>query len=70
MKRWNRRNEALAYAAEGASVAANWLGGLRYPLERLRNAWGVFLGTQFHDILPGTCYPRLTNSHGMTRPLP
>ncbi len=57
MKRWNRRNERLAQAAEGASVAAAWLGGAPYPKERLRSAWGVFLGTQFHDILPGTSIP-------------
>jgi hypothetical protein len=39
MKTWNRRNELLADAAERASVAAEWLGGPRYPRERLRTAW-------------------------------
>ena len=30
-KRWNRKNELLADAAEKASVAAEWLGGRPYP---------------------------------------
>src|ERR1700682_2976312 len=30
-KRWNRKNELLADAAEKASVAAAWLGGRPYP---------------------------------------
>src|SRR5207244_7631817 len=38
-KRWNRKNEILADAAEKASVAAAWLGGREYPQERLNNAW-------------------------------
>src|SRR5262249_263222 len=37
-KRWNRKNELLADAAEKASVIAEWLGARSYPLERLNNA--------------------------------
>ena len=54
LKRWNRKNELLADAAEKASVAAELLGGLPYPLQRLTNAWTLVMGAQFHDILPGT----------------
>jgi alpha-mannosidase len=57
-KRWNRQNEVLADAAERASVAAAWLGGRPYPLERLNAAWTLVMGGQFHDILPGTATPR------------
>jgi alpha-mannosidase len=58
MKRWNRKNELLADAAEKASVAAEWLGGRVYPRERLNNAWTLVVGGQFHDILPGTSTPK------------
>ena len=58
MKRWNRQNEILADAAERASVAAAWLGGKTYPLERLNRAWTLVMGAQFHDILPGTSTPK------------
>jgi alpha-mannosidase len=57
-KRWNRKNELLADAAEKASVAAAWLGSRPYPQERLNNAWTLVMGGQFHDILPGTATPR------------
>ena len=58
MKRWNRKNELLADAAETASVAAAWLGGRPYPLARLNAAWDLVLGSQMHDILPGTSVPK------------
>ena len=58
LKRWNRKNELLADAAEKASVAAELLGGLPYPLQRLTNAWTLVMGGQFHDILPGTATPK------------
>ncbi|MCX6629848.1 MAG: hypothetical protein NTW28_19700, partial [Candidatus Solibacter sp.] len=58
MKRWNRRNEVLADAAEKASVAADLLGGRAYPRQRLNEAWGLVLGAQFHDIIPGTSTPK------------
>jgi alpha-mannosidase len=57
-KRWMRKNELLADAAEKASVAADWLGGRPYPLERLNNAWTLVMGGQFHDLLPGTATPK------------
>jgi alpha-mannosidase len=57
-KRWNRKNELLADAAEKASVAAELLGGRPYPLERLNNAWTLVMGGQFHDITPGTATPK------------
>ena len=57
-KRWMRKNELLADAAEKASVSAAWLRGLPYPLERLNNAWTLVMGGQFHDILPGTATPK------------
>lgn len=57
-KRWNRKNEILADAAERASVAAAWLGGRVYPQERLNNAWTLVMGGQFHDIMAGTATPR------------
>src|SRR5437660_8099546 len=57
-KRWVRKNELLADAAEKASVAAEWLGGRTYPRERLNNAWTLVMGGQFHDLLPGTATPK------------
>jgi len=57
-KRWMRKNELLADAAEKASVAAAWLGSRPYPRERLNNAWTLVMGGQFHDILPGTATPK------------
>src|SRR6266516_1078326 len=57
-KRWNRKNELLADAAERASVAAAWLGGRPYPMERLNKAWRLVMGGQFHDVLPGTATPK------------
>ena len=56
-KRWNRKNELLADAAEKASVAAEWLGGRPYPLARLNDAWTLVMGGQFHDIMAGTATP-------------
>jgi alpha-mannosidase len=58
MKRWNRKNELLADAAERASVAAYVLGAAPYPREKLHRAWELVLGGQFHDILPGTSLPK------------
>ncbi len=57
MKRWNRRNELLADAAERAAAAAAWLGAMPYPRERLRQAWIRFLWHQMHDDLTGTSIP-------------
>ena len=58
MKRWNRKNELLADAAERASVAALWLGGAPYPAKKLYDAWDLLLGSQMHDMLPGTSHPK------------
>jgi alpha-mannosidase len=57
-KRWNSKNELLADAAERASVAAAWLGGRPYPLQRLNDAWMLVMGGQFHDTLAGTGTPK------------
>ena len=57
MKRYNRKNERLADAAERAAVVADWLGGARYPREALRDAWVRFLWHQFHDDITGTSIP-------------
>ncbi len=57
-KRWIRKEELLADAAEKASVAAQWLGARPYPLERLNNAWTLAMGAHFHDIAAGTATPR------------
>jgi len=58
MKLMNRKNELLAQSAEQISVVADWLGGAAYPLQKLNNAWDLVLGSQFHDILPGTSIPK------------
>jgi len=58
IKRWNRKNELLADAAERASVGADWMGGRPYPLERLTKAWTLVMGGQFHDVIPGTATPK------------
>ena len=57
MKRWNRKNELLANAAESSSVAANWLGAAPYDQARLTDAWLRFLPGQFHDLMAGTALP-------------
>jgi alpha-mannosidase len=57
-KRWIMRNEALADAAEKASVAAAWMGGRTYPMQRLTDAWTLELGGHFHDTAAGTATPR------------
>ncbi len=57
MKTYNRLNQRLAAAAEGAAVAASWLGGAPYPREELRQAWTRVLWHQFHDDLTGTSIP-------------
>ncbi len=61
MKRWNRKNELLADAAEKAAVGAWWLGAGDYPADRLQRAWELVLGSQMHDILPGTSVPLAYN---------
>lgn len=57
MKRFNRKNELLANAAESAAIAAFELGAQPYPADQLYRAWDLVLGSQMHDMLPGTCIP-------------
>ena len=57
-KRWLRKEELLADAAEKASIAAEWLGARPYPLARLNDAWTLVMGGQFHDIAAGTATPK------------
>src|SRR5256884_426613 len=57
-KRWMRKNELLADAAEKASLGAEWLGARAYPRDRLNGAWTLVMGGQFHDLLPGTATPK------------
>lgn len=58
MKRLDRKNELLAVSAEQVASAADWIKGADYPFEKINNAWELLLGSQFHDILPGTSIPR------------
>ncbi|MCB9849694.1 MAG: alpha-mannosidase [Phycisphaerales bacterium] len=58
MKRWNRKNEILADAAERSAVAAETVAGVHYPSERIYASWIRVLASQMHDILPGTSIPR------------
>ncbi len=57
-KRWIRKEELLADAAEKSSVAAAWLGGRTYPMPRLNDAWTLAMGAHFHDLAAGTATPR------------
>ncbi|HEY3389579.1 MAG TPA: glycoside hydrolase family 38 C-terminal domain-containing protein, partial [Prolixibacteraceae bacterium] len=61
MKRANRKNEQLAKSAEQLASVADWLGGAAYPMNKINNAWDLVLGSQFHDILPGTSTPLAYN---------
>jgi alpha-mannosidase len=58
MKRLNRKNELLAQSAEQVASIADWLGGAAYPFEKFNKSWELLLGSQFHDILPGTSIPK------------
>jgi alpha-mannosidase len=57
-KRWLRKEELLADAAEKASVTAEWLGARPYPLQRLNDAWTLVMGGHHHDIAAGTATPK------------
>jgi alpha-mannosidase len=61
MKRMNRKNEMLAQSAEQVATFADWLGTASYPFDKLSRSWNLVLGSQFHDILPGTSIPRAYN---------
>ena len=54
LKRWNRKNELLADAAEKASSLSYWLGAADYPTEALRDAWIRTIWQQHHDGITGT----------------
>ena len=60
-KRWNRRGEVLAAAAEQVSAAAALLGAAPYPAEVLDTCWKRIVAHQFHDDLPGTSLQRVYN---------
>ena len=57
-KRWMRKEELLADAAEKSSVAAQWLGARTYPLDRMNDAWMLVMGGHFHDLAAGTATPK------------
>ena len=57
-KRWIRKQELLADAAEKASVMAEWLGARPYPRQRLNDAWTLTMGAHFHDVAAGTATPK------------
>jgi len=61
MKRMNRKNELLAQSSEMAAVYADLWGRSEYPFGKLNSAWDLILGSQFHDILPGTSIPEAYN---------
>ena len=61
MKRANRKNEILAKSAEEVASVADWMGGAAYPMTKINNSWDKVLGSQFHDILPGTSTPLAYN---------
>ena len=58
MKRMNRKNELLAKSAEELASFAGWMNYSSYPVEKLNRSWDLVLGSQFHDILPGTAIPK------------
>lgn len=61
-KRWNRRCELLADAAERFSVASMVCGLKEYPQYGLDSAWKKVIAHHFHDDITGTsfeeCYKR------------
>jgi alpha-mannosidase len=57
-KRWLRKEELLADAAEKASIMAEWLGARPYPMQRLNDAWTLLMGGHFHDLAAGTATPK------------
>ncbi|MCW0485053.1 alpha-mannosidase, partial [Prolixibacteraceae bacterium A06] len=61
LKRMNRKNENLAQSAEQMSSVASYLTQSEYPQTKLNNSWELVLGSQMHDILPGTSIPVANN---------
>jgi len=66
-KRWNRKGEIIADAAERSAVAASWLGAADYPLAKFTEAWNYIIRHQFHDDITGTSsgvvYTRTQNEY-------
>ncbi|MBQ2842311.1 MAG: hypothetical protein IJE72_04695 [Clostridia bacterium] len=66
-KRWNRRCELLADAAERFSSAAFINGLSEYPQYGIDSAWKKVIAHQFHDDITGTsfekCYKRTHNDY-------
>ena len=66
-KRWNRRCELLADAAERFSAAAYCEGIADYPAYTFEKAWKKVILHQFHDDITGTsfeeCYKRSLNDY-------
>lgn len=66
-KRWNRRCELLADAAERFSASAFTQGLADYPDYIFENAWKKVILHQFHDDITGTsfeeCYKRSHNDY-------
>ncbi len=64
-KRWNKRSEMLADAAERFSSSAFIHGFGRYPMYGLDTAWKKVISHHFHDDITGTsfekCYKRSHN---------
>ena len=58
MKRLNRKNELLAKAAEQVAAVTDWTGKENFPFTKMNPSWDLVLGSQFHDILPGTSIPK------------
>lgn len=69
-KRWNRRNEQLADAAERAAVAAKILRNYPYPRDAFEKAWKRVIAHQFHDDITGTsimeCYKKNWNDYAVS----
>ena len=57
MKRLNRKNEILAQSSEQVASMAKYLTNSPYPTWKLNNSWELLLGSQMHDVLPGTAIP-------------
>ncbi|MEI6578238.1 MAG: glycoside hydrolase family 38 C-terminal domain-containing protein [Eubacteriales bacterium] len=70
-KRWNKRAEQLADAAERSAVAAEWLGLAEYPHDVINTSWKRAIAHQFHDDITGTsfqvCYKRNWNDYMLSQ---
>ncbi len=65
MKRWNRKNELLAYSAEASSVIGEWLGGSPILETKLMRHGGWFWVLSFTTSWQAPVYPRHMNIPGM-----